>query len=87
MAFQPVWLLTDLLIYLLIAAFLLIMSYAFQREHLRAPLRQIRRQPMAMAALILLLGYFAIGLLDSFHFRLRLSTANATPAVESRNLK
>jgi len=69
MPFQPVWLLTDLLIYLLIAAFFLALVYALKREHLRAPLRQVRKKPMAMAALMVLLGYLAIGLSDSFHFR------------------
>ena len=72
MPFQPVWLLTDLLIYLLIGALSLAILYAFKKEHLRAPFGQIRKKPVAMAALIVLLGYFAIGLLDSFHFRLPL---------------
>jgi peptide/nickel transport system permease protein len=70
MPFQPVFLWTDILIYLLLAASFSVLFYALQKEHLRVPLKQIRRKPMAMAAAMVLLCYLFVGLADSLHFRL-----------------
>ena len=65
--FVPLW--TDLLIYLLVAVIVAFIFYARGREHLRSPWRQVARSRMGMAALVVLLVYVAIGLLDSVHFR------------------
>jgi peptide/nickel transport system permease protein len=72
MPFQFVFLWTDLLIYVLIATGAAFGWYASRHEHLRAPWRQVARRPLAMAALVVLSAYVAIGLLDSVHFRERL---------------
>jgi peptide/nickel transport system permease protein len=69
--FQPVILMTDALIFILIGVIVAFLLYAARREHLRAPWAHVRRQPLAMAALVVLLAYVAVGLLDSLHFRLR----------------
>ncbi|MHB8535488.1 MAG: ABC transporter permease [Sulfuricaulis sp.] len=67
---------TDVLIYLLLAAIAGFAVYAARHEHLCVPWRQVARRPMAMAALVILLAYVAIGLMDSVHFRLRLDGSN-----------
>ncbi len=72
MPFLPVFLTTDVLIYLLLAAIVGFAGYTLRHEHLRVPWRQVARRPMAMAALVILLAYVAVGLMDSVHFRLRL---------------
>jgi len=66
---------TDALIFLLLAMALAFAWYARRREHLRAPWRRVGRSRVAMSAMIVLLAYVVIGLLDSIHFR---------PALESQ---
>ena len=73
MPFKPVILWTDALIYLLLAVSIAYGIYAARHEHLRAPWRQVRRNPLAMAALIVLAAYILTGLADSIHFRMRLN--------------
>ncbi|MFQ5588678.1 MAG: ABC transporter permease, partial [Nitrospiria bacterium] len=81
-AFQWVPLWTDRLIYLLLALVTGFAVYAFRKEHLLAPWRQIRRRPLAMSALVLLVFYVAIGLLDSVHFRRQLPATEAGQEVQ-----
>ena len=70
---QFVFLWTDTLIFLLLGAIIAFAIYALRHEHLRAPWRQVRQRPLAMSALVVLLAYVAVGLLDSVHLRLRLA--------------
>lgn len=77
MPFLPKVLTTDLLIYLLLAAIIGFAVYTSRHEHLRVPWRQVARRPMAMAALVILLAYVTVGLMDSVHFRPRLDGANS----------
>lgn len=72
MPIQPVFLWTDMLIYVLLAAVIAFGIYASRHEHLRAPWRQVTRRPLAMAAAMVLAAYVGVGLLDSIHFRERL---------------
>ena len=65
----PAVLLTDWLVYLLLAVIMGFGITALRREHLRAPWRQVKRRPLAMAALVVLAVYVVIGLLDSVHYR------------------
>lgn len=67
---QPVFLWTDQLIFLLVGAVLVFLVYARDKEHLRDPWRQVLRSRMGMAALVVLVAYVVVGLLDSVHFRL-----------------
>jgi peptide/nickel transport system permease protein len=76
MSFQPVFLWTDTLIYLLLLAVVGFGIYSARHEHMIAPWRQVARRPMAMAALVMLISYVVVGLLDSVHFRERLSGRN-----------
>lgn len=73
---QPVLLWTDALIWLLVAVLAGFALMARRREHLRAPWRRVVRDPLGMAALVVLLAYVCVGLLDSVHFRARLPSAN-----------
>ena len=66
---EPVLLKTDVLFFVLIAAMVAYGSYARRHEHLRAPWRQVARQPLGMAAAVVLAVYLAIAFLDSLHFR------------------
>ena len=66
---QPVILWTDALVFMLIAVVFAFALYARNREHLRAPWREVVRSRMAVASLIVLTVYTLTGLLDSVHFR------------------
>ena len=64
---------TDVLIYLLLAVIAGFAVYASRHEHLRTPWRRSEaRRPMAMGALVMLLAFVAVGLLDAVHYRPRL---------------
>ncbi|MDH4382559.1 MAG: ABC transporter permease [Gammaproteobacteria bacterium] len=74
----PLLLLSDFAAWLL---FLVALAYAFtasRREHLRAPWRRVRQQPVAMVAAVILLAHVGITLLDSLHFAPQ--AANGTEA-------
>jgi peptide/nickel transport system permease protein len=60
---------TDALIYLLIAVMLALGLYLRGKEHIQRPLQQISRSKIGMVALVVLLFFVLIGLLDSVHFR------------------
>jgi peptide/nickel transport system permease protein len=60
---------TDALIFLLVAVIVVFVVYARNKEHLAAPWRQVFRKHIAMAALVILTVFVAIGLLDSIHYR------------------
>jgi len=85
MPFQPVFLWTDVLIFALLVVTVLFGIYAARHEHLRAPWRQVLHRPMAMAALVVLAAYVAVGLLDSVHFRER--TGNQEPVQYSGEVR
>ncbi|MEA3639877.1 MAG: ABC transporter permease [Lamprobacter sp.] len=65
---MPVILITDALIFLLILVGVGFGLYAARHEHLRGPWRQVGRSPVGVAALVVILFYVGIGLLDSLHF-------------------
>jgi len=67
----PIILLTDALIYLLLALALGFTLYAARHEHLRAPWRRVGRSQIGVSALVILGFYAAIGLLDSVHLHPR----------------
>lgn len=65
---------TDALLYLLLLSMTVFISYAVHNEQLRTSWRQVRRRPMAMAALVILVAYISVGILDSVHVRLKDNT-------------
>ncbi len=81
-SFKPVFLWTDILLLLLLASMGAIGVYVSGQEHLLAPLRQVRRRALAMAALTVLLSYIGIGLLDSLHFRQKLPQIEAGQEIQ-----
>lgn len=69
---MPVILITDALIFALIAVGIGFGLYAARHEHLRGPWLQVGRSPVGVAALVVILFYVGIGLLDSLHFHPRI---------------
>lgn len=78
---MPVLLLTDILVFILVAAVIAFALIARRREHLRAPWRQVGRSSIAMASLVVLALYVAVGLLDSMHYRPSLPSASPGDAA------
>lgn len=81
MPFEPVVLPTDALLWLLVALGMAFGIYAARHEHLRAPWAYVVRQPLAVAAIVVLAAYVALGLLDSLHYRARLAGDPADPGA------
>jgi len=79
---QPVMLWTDALIFVLFAVVFSFALYARNKEHLRAPWREVVRSRMAVASLVVLTVYTITGLLDSVHFRKALPTHEGQQEVQ-----
>jgi len=77
---KPVFLWTDRLIYILVAAIVLFIVNAAKKEHLRDPWRQVFQHKLGMVSLVVLAVYVTIGLLDSVHFRM--AAKNQTNGAE-----
>src|SRR5574340_471099 len=75
--FIPVVLWTDALIFALLAGVLALVWAIRRQEHLLAPWRTVAQRPMAMGAALILGVFVLIGLLDSLHYRERLSDSPA----------
>jgi len=73
MPFKPVVLWTDALLFLLIAAAIGLWLHVRSRPHLRQPWRNLARSKQAMTAAVFLGFFVVVGVLDSMHFRPRLS--------------
>lgn len=65
---KPVFLWTDVLVWLLVAMLALFMATVARKEHLRAPWRRVARSRPGMIAAVILVAYVIVGLLDSVHF-------------------
>jgi peptide/nickel transport system permease protein len=66
---MPVILITDVLVWLLVAAAAGYAFYCRRRPHLAVPWARVLRSPAAMASAVVLAAYLTVGLLDSLHFR------------------
>ena len=66
---MPVILVTDVLVWLLVAAATGYALYCRRHAHLAGPWSRVFRSPAAMACVVVLGAYVALGLLDSLHFR------------------
>jgi peptide/nickel transport system permease protein len=66
---MPVILITDVLVWLLVAAAAGYAFYCRRHPHLAVPWARVLRSPAAMASAVVLAVYLAVGLLDSLHFR------------------
>ncbi|MCX4188074.1 ABC transporter permease [Methylophaga sp. OBS4] len=72
MSFLPVFLWTDILIYLLLAVVAAAAVFVKNRPHLSAPWKTVIQRKRGMISIMILFCYVTIGLLDSIHFRLAL---------------
>ncbi|MGB5451772.1 MAG: ABC transporter permease [Sedimenticolaceae bacterium] len=68
MVFQPVILWTDALIYLLLVLAAGMVWYTRRYEHLMQPWKRVAGSRTGQAAMVVLLCYVAVGLLDTLHF-------------------
>ena len=87
---MPVFLATDVLVWLLVAAVAGFALYCRRRAHLAAPWARVFRSRAAVASAVLLAAFLLIGLLDSFHYRPALPAKDAggpiAYSVEARSL-
>jgi peptide/nickel transport system permease protein len=83
MPFRPVFLATDVLVWLLVAAVAFYAVYCSRRPHLAAPWARVFRSRAAMASAVVLGAFVAIGLADSLHFRPRLEQQGTQQAAYS----
>jgi len=82
---MPVVLVTDVLVWLLVAV---LAGYAFhcrRHDHLAAPWRRVFGSPAAMISLVVLAFYLAIGLADSLHYRAQLERKDPAAAAAYSN--
>jgi len=75
---MPVVLWTDWPVWLLVAITFGYFTYVRRHEHLAAPWRRVARSAPGMVALVVLLAFVGVGLVDSLHFR---------PALEGKDRK
>lgn len=80
MPFIPVFLWTDILIYLLLAVVISATFYIRSQPHLSTPWKAVFKRKRGVISLIILLCYFATGLLDSVHFRYQLPNSDESAA-------
>ena len=76
MSIQPIILWSDVLIWLLVVAALLLGWRSSRNPPLRAAWRRVGRSRPGMAAATLLLAFVLVGLLDSLHYRPRLASSD-----------
>jgi len=70
---KPVFLWTDVLIFLLTVVVVMFVFYARSKPHIRAPWARVFSGKVAVASVVVLLAFVLVGLLDSVHFRLPLA--------------
>jgi peptide/nickel transport system permease protein len=80
---MPFLLPTDALVWLLVAMAAGYGLYCRRHAHLAAPWRRVFQSRAAMAAVVVLAAYAAVGLLDSLHFRPALERKPGEPAAYS----
>src|SRR5579871_1877891 len=87
MKLRLVFLPTDILIYILVAAIGFYIYWTIKHEHLRAPWRQVIKRRVGMSALVVLIAYVIVGLLDSVHFQIALQNQNDQKTYYSVEVK
>ena len=68
--FIPVFLWTDILIYLLLSFVIYSVLYIRKHAHLKAPWKLVIKRKRGVISIMVLMCYVFVGLLDSVHFRL-----------------
>lgn len=82
MPFIPVFLFTDVLLWLLMGAVALYAWYCARRPHLALPWRRVFQSRTAAACAVVLACFVAIGFADSLHYRPRLPGPEASYSPE-----
>lgn len=77
---KPVFLATDIVLYVLLAAIVLYVWHARRTPTLRRTWRTVAQDPAAMSAAVVLSIFVIISILDSVHFRALLPPAAGAPA-------
>jgi peptide/nickel transport system permease protein len=75
-----VFLWTDLVLWLVVAAAIVYVLHVRRDPNLRATWRHVLKSPSAMSAAVLLAAFITVALADSVHFRPRLPAAAGAPA-------
>ncbi len=83
MSFMPVILWSDTLVFLLVAAGVVVTRFVLRREHLLLSWRRVEKSSVAMVSLLVLTLFFAVGLLDTLHYRVALPEKSAGEVVYS----
>ena len=83
MSFMPIMLWSDALVFLLLSSGIATAWYIRQREHLLLPWRRVAQSATAMVSLLVLSLFFAVGLLDTLHYRAALPETNGGEKVYS----
>ncbi len=88
---KPVFLATDVVLYLLLVAIAFYVGHALRTPTLRQTWRVVVRDPAAMSAAVLLAVFLLTSILDSIHFRPLLppapgAAASAAPGYSTRTL-
>ncbi|MBI5329561.1 MAG: ABC transporter permease [Betaproteobacteria bacterium] len=79
----PVLLWSDALLFLLLAGVFILVWAMRHRDWLRDPWRQVMKSRVGQGSALILAAFFAIGLLDSLHYRERLPDVPGKPAQYS----
>ncbi|HYN14125.1 MAG TPA: ABC transporter permease [Burkholderiales bacterium] len=82
MPFLPVFLATDVLLWLLLAMIVAYGWYCSRKPHLAAPWNRVFQSKAAVVSSVVLACYVVIGLADSLHFRPRLEGAASAYSPE-----
>lgn len=83
MSIAPVVLWTDGFIFLLFLSVLIYIRIIIKHEHLKEPWRKVFTRPSAVVAVMILLFYVVIALIDSLHFQKNLSEESSQEATYS----
>ncbi|HMC13900.1 MAG TPA: ABC transporter permease [Gallionellaceae bacterium] len=83
MSFTPIILLTDALIFLLLAVGIISAWYIRRRQHLMLPWQRVAKSSAGMVSLLVLSLFVIVGLLDSLHYRMALPEKNNGQTVYS----
>ena len=81
-----VFLITDVLLFLLIAILLVYGIYALRHEHLFRPWKQVVSKPFSMCAVVVLSFYFLIAILDSVHFHPTIESSSGEDVQHSTRI-
>jgi peptide/nickel transport system permease protein len=83
MSFMPVILLSDALVFFLLAAGIASAWHIRRHEHLLLPWKRVAKSRIAMVSLLVLSLFFAVGLLDTLHYRAALPQTNGGEKIYS----